>query len=183
MRKVVGMFAAAAMLAPIGLSAAPSGAAVAAVTAGTTCKSMSGTGMFSPTLPKLTSSSKVRSVLNAIGSVASCSGSVNSGSVKFVSTRSAPENCKTLGLPPTLPIKGTETIAWSNGMSSTIAFKLAEIPGNPVTTQALTGTVTGGLFKGLSQKSKLMYTPAGGGCTSTGLSRITYSSTASMTIK
>jgi hypothetical protein len=181
MRKVVGMFFAVAMLAPIGISAAPSAAAT--VTAGTTCKSMSGTGMFSPTLPKLNSSAKVRSVLNATGSVASCSGSVNSGSVKFVSTRSAPENCKTLGVPPTVPIKGTETITWNNGMSSTIAFKLAEIPGTPVVNQALTGSVTGGLFKGRSQKGKLVYAPLGGGCIGNGLSKITYSSTASMTIK
>jgi len=179
MRKIVGIVFAVVMLTPIGAA----GAAPAAVVSGTICKSMAGTGMFSPTLPKLGSSAKVRSVLNAIGSVTSCSGSVTGGSVKFVSVRSAPENCKTLGLPPTAPIKGTETIAWSNAAVSTIAFKLTEIPGNPVTTQALTGTVTGGLFKGLHEKTKLAYAPLGGGCTSTGLSRITYTSTASITIK
>ena len=123
-------------------------------------------------------------MLNATGSLSGCSGSVSGGgSVKFVSARSAPENCKTLGIPPTAAIKGTETISWSNGMSSTIAFKLTEIPGNPVTVQALTGTVSSGLFKGLHQKGKLQYAPLGGGCTSTGLSKISYSSTASMVIK
>ena len=66
--------------------------------------------------------------------------------------------------------------------TSTIAFKLSEIPGNPVTTQALTGTVTGGLFKGPHQKGKFMYTALGGGCTSTGLSRISFTSS-SITIK
>src|ERR1700674_5185449 len=173
MRRVAGIVFAVVMLTPVG-------AARAAAGGGTICKSMAGTGMFSPTLPKLTSAAKVRSVLNATGSISGCTGSVSGGSVKFVSARSAPENCKTLGLPPTAPIKGTEMIAWSNGMLSTIAFKLTEIPGNPVTTQALTGTVTGGLFKGLHEKSKLTYAPLGvGGCTSTGLSRITYTSTAS----
>jgi hypothetical protein len=179
MRKTVGFLFVVAMLAPVGaVSATPVGAA-----GGTTCKSMSGTGMFSPTLPKLTSSSKVKSVLKANGSLSGCSGSVSGGSVKFVSVKSAPENCKTLGVPPTAPIKGTETISWSNGSTSTIAFKLAEIPGNPVTTQALTGSVTGGLFKGSQQKGKLMYAPLGGGCTSTGLARISFISTVSMQIK
>jgi len=181
MRKFVGIVIALVMLTPIGTAGA---VGAAATSSGTICKSMAGTGMFSPTLPKLTSSAKVRSVLNATGSVSGCTGTVTDGSVKFVSARSGPENCKTLGLPPVAPIKGTETIAWSNGMVSTIAFKLMEIPGNPVTTQALTGTVTGGLFKGLHEKTKLMYAPAtGGGCTSTGLSKITYTSTASITIK
>lgn len=181
MRKIVGTFFVIAMLLPLGvLSAAPAGAAT-----GTTCKSFSGTGMFSPTVPKLTSTTKVKTVLRASGPVSGCSGSVSGGTIKFVSSLSAAENCKTLGVPPTAPIKGTETITWNDGSSSTIAFKLAEIPGNPVTTQALTGTVTGGVFKGLHQKGKLSYAalPLGQGCASTGLSRISYTSTASMSIK
>jgi hypothetical protein len=180
MRKSVGIFFFVfVLLAPVGvLSAAPAGAA-----SGTTCKSMGGSGMFSPTLPRLGSSAKVKSVLNATGSISGCTGSVSSGSVRFVSARSGAENCKTLGVPPTAPIKGTEVITWNSGATSTIAFKFADVAASPVTTQALTGTVTAGLFKGLHQKGKLMYSPVGGGCTSIGLSRISYSSAAAMTIK
>jgi hypothetical protein len=179
MRKAVGIFFAVAMAVPIGvIGMAPAGAAAA----GTVCKSFSGTASFVPTLPKLGSGSKVKSVLTGTGSISSCSGTVSSGSVKFVSSKSAGENCQTLGTPPTAAIKATELITWNTGATSTIAMKLSEVPGNPVTTQAITGTVTAGVFKGAHEKGKLMYTAPSGGCTDTGLSKISFQSS-SITIK
>jgi hypothetical protein len=180
MRKFVGIFFAIAIAAPIGvIAAAPAGAAAA----GTTCKSFSGTASFNPTLPKLGSPSKVKSVLTGTGSIGSCSGTVSGGGVRFVSAKSVGENCTNLGTPPTAAIKATEVISWSNGKTSTIAIKLAEIPGNPVTTQAITGTVTVGAFKGLHEKGKLMYSVLNGGCTSSGLSRISFQASGSITIR
>jgi hypothetical protein len=179
MRKIVGIFFAIAMVATLGaIAAAPAGAAAA----GTVCKSFAGTASFNPTLPKLGSGSKVKSVLTGTGSISSCSGSVSSGSVKFVSSKSAGENCKTLGTPPTAAIKATEVISWNTGATSTIAIKLSEVPGNPVTTQAITGTVTGGAFSGAHERGKLIYAAVNGGCVSTGLSKISFQSS-SITIK
>ena len=100
-----------------------------------------------------------------------------------MSSKSAPENCGTLGTAPTPTIKGTETITWNNGKTSKIAFTLNEISGNPVTTQALSGTVTSGAFKGMRQKGTLMYAPLNGGCVSKGLSKIGYKSAGPMVIK
>jgi len=179
MRKIVGIFFAVAMVAPIGaIGAAPAGAAAA----GTVCKSFAGTASFNPTLPKLGSGSKVKAVLTGTGSISSCSGTVSSGSVKFVSAKSAAENCKTLGTPPTAAIKATEVITWNTGKTSTIAIKLSEVQGNPVTTQAITGTVTGGVFKGAHENGKMMYTALNGGCVDSGLSKISFQSS-SITIK
>ncbi len=181
MRKIVGIFFALVMAAPIGvIAAAPAGAAAA----GTTCKSFAGTASFNPTIPKLGSGSKVKSVLSGTGSLSGCSGTVSGGSVKFVSAKSAAENCQTLGTPPTAAIKATEVIAWSNGKTSTVAIKLAEIPGNPVTTQAVTGTVTAGAFKGLHEKARLMYSALNaGGCVGSGLSKISFQTSGSVTFK
>ena len=180
MRRIVGIFFIVAMAAPMGaIAAAPAGAA----TAGTTCKSFSGTGSFAPTLPKLGTSAKVKSVLTATGSIASCSGSVTDGSFKFVSSKSAGENCKSLATPPTAAIKATEVITWSSGKTSTISIKLAEVPLTPVTTQAMTGTVTSGLFQGLHLKGKVMYAALNGGCTSTGLSKISLQASGPIVIR
>jgi hypothetical protein len=169
MRKIVGIFFIVVMASPIGaITAAPAGAA----TAGTTCKSYSGTGSFAPTLPKLGSSAKVKSVLTATGSIGSCSGSVSGGTFKFVSAKSAGENCTTLGTAPAVAIKGTQVITWSTGKTSTISIKLSEVPLTPVTTRSMTGTVTAGLFQGLHLKGKVMYAVLNGGCVSSGLSKI-----------
>ena len=179
MRKFVGIFFVIAIAAPLGvIAAAPAGAAAA----GTTCKSFGGTASFNPTLPKLGSGTKVKSVLSGTGTIGSCSGTVSGGSVKFVSAKSASENCTTLGTAPTASIKATEVITWNTGKTSTIAIKLSEIPGNPVTTQALTGSVTAGEFKGLHERGKLMYSVLGG-CISSGLSKISFQASGSITIK
>jgi hypothetical protein len=181
MRKFLGALLATSMLLPVGLVGVPPAGAAAS---GTTCKSFSGIGVFSATLPKLGSNGKVRAVLTATGPVSGCGGGgVTSGSARFVSTKSAPENCGTLATAPTPAIKGTETITWSGGKVSKIAFALNEISGNPVTTQALSGTVTSGPFKGMRQKGLLMYAPLNGGCTTKGLSKISYKSSGSMVIK
>ena len=181
MRRVVGVFFALVMVAPFGvIAAAP---ASAATVTGTVCKSFSGTASFAPTLPKLGSSSKVKAVLTGIGSIGSCSGAVSGGSVKFVSSKSAGENCKTLGTPPSAAIKATEVITWNTGLTSTIAMRLSEVPATPVTTQAITGTVTAGVFQGAHEKGKLTYTALNGGCVSSGLSKISFQSLGSITLK
>jgi len=181
MRKIVGICFAIVVFAELPLAvglAAPAGAA-----AGTVCKSFSGTATFTPALPKLGSGSKVRSVLSGTGSIGSCTGSVSGGTVRFVSSASAPENCKIIATAPTAAIKATETISWAGAGSSTINIKFTEVPGNPVTTQSIAGTVSAGVFKGAHEKGKVMYTPLNGGCTSTGLSRIAFQASGPITIK
>ena len=180
MRKVLGVFLAVAMLAPIGvIGAAPAGAAAS----GTTCKSFGGTGSFTPSLPKLGTTGKVKAVLTASGSMSGCSGTVSSGSFKFVSSKSAAENCKTLATAPTPTIKATGVITWNTKATSTFAIKITEVPMSPLTNQVIAGTITAGLFAGRSLKGKLAYAPLNGGCTTTGLAQISFQATGPITIK
>jgi hypothetical protein len=170
MRKVGGVLLAVAMLLPAALMTAPAGAA-----GGTTCKSGTASGAFAPALPPLTSKAKVKDVITATGALKTCTGSVKAASFKFVSTKSTGSNCSTLLTYTTTKsglISGTLTITWNTKATSTVALTFNDVKGK-ATTNAPSGKVTAGLFKGSSFKTTFTYkaVPATG-CVSTPLSKV-----------
>lgn len=163
------LLAAATML-PIGLIASPAGAAVK-----TSCKSASGSATFTPALPKLNSTSKVKPTIKIVGGkLAGCTGGGVTGgtlgaTIKFANAA----NCSSLLAGAPTGAKGTETITWSNKQTSTVTLTLTAVKGQPTQTKT-TGVVTAGLFKGAKQTGTLNYTPVGGGCTTANLSKVTF---------
>ena len=169
MRKVAGTLFAVALALPIGLAASPAGAA-----AGTTCKTSAGEATFSPPLPKIGSTTLVKTVLTATGTLSGCvGGGVTGGQVRTVSAKSSGSNCSTQVANKTIS-KATETIVWNTKQTSTIAITLSPVKGKPSTNKAVSGTVTSGLFKGLHQTGLTVFTPATGSCTTTTLASVTY---------
>ncbi len=170
MRSRAGLLFAALLVFAPGVIAGPADA-----TGGTTCQAIKGNATFKPALPKLGASNKVLSSVSvANGTITGCTGGgVTSGSVRLNSKFSKPGNCATLATAgSTNPTKGTETIAWNIGKSSTIAVTLTGVNGQP--TQAkVTGTVTAGLFKGSKQSGTVGYMVPKGGCTAKALSTVT----------
>lgn len=168
MRKIAGILVAAAMVAPVGV-ASRAGAA-----GGTTCQSIKGNATFKPALPKLGVSTKVRASVSVTnGKFGSCvGGGVTSGTVKLSSKFAKPGNCATLATAGSSnQAKGTETITWNTGKTSTVAIALTGVNGQP--TQAkVSGTVTAGLFKGSKQSGTVAYVVPKGGCTSKALSTV-----------
>jgi hypothetical protein len=164
------MLLAAATMLPVGLFAGPAGAAVK-----TSCKTATGSATFTPALPKIGSTTKVKPTINVAGAkLAGCTGGGVTGgtlaaTVKFANAA----NCSSLLAGSPTGTKGTETIIWSNKQTSTISLTLTAVKGKPTQTNAI-GVVTAGLFKGAKQAGTLNYTPVGGGCTSANLSKVTF---------
>jgi len=155
---------------PIGLIASPAGAAVK-----TTCKTASGSATFTPALPKVGSTAKVKSTIKIAGAkVAGCKGGgVTSAKLAATVKFANASNCDSLLAGKPTGAKGTETITWSNNKTSTVSIALAGFAGKPTQTK-VTGTVTSGQFKGAKQSGTLAYTPLNGGCTSAGLSKVSF---------
>ena len=168
-RNAVLLLAATTML-PIGLIASPAGAAVK-----TSCKSATGSATFTPALPKIGSTAKVKPTIKIVGAkLAGCTGGgVTGGTLSSVVKFATAANCSSLLAGSPTGTKGTETITWSNKKTSTITLTLTAVKGKPTQTKA-TGVVTAGLFKGAKQAGTLNYTPVGGGCTSANLSKVTF---------
>jgi hypothetical protein len=177
-RKVAGFVVAAAMVLPIGLISSPAGAAGA-----TTCKTASGTATFSPALPKIGSATKVKPTVTIRGAkVGNCTGGVKSATLNAALKFSVANNCSTLLAGATTGTKGTETLAWNTTKTSTVALTLVGVKGHVTQTKA-TGLVTAGLFKGSKQSGSLNYTLPKGACTSTGLSKVTFTQIAPIVIQ
>ncbi len=179
MRKFVGLFAAAALLVPAAIIVSqPAGAA-----GGTSCKTGKGSATFTPPLPKLGDTKKVKDVLKSKGTLAGCSGAVKSATITGVSPKSTGSNCTTIANPAGKPTKVTLTVKWNKGAASTVAGQLAIIKGKPVTNQAFTGKVTKGQFVGLKVAGKITYKIPTGQCVSKPLSNVTYTDQGAFTIK
>jgi hypothetical protein len=159
-----------AMLPLVVVGATPAGAAAA-----TTCKSGTGTANFNPTLPKRGSAATVRPVLTTAGKLGGCSGGgVTGATTRFTSVRAQTGmNCSTLETYNTAVITGTETIRWNNNATSTVSLALHKVKGKP-TEASLTGTVTGGLFKGTHEAGLLGFSFPAGACSTKGLGSFTY---------
>ena len=180
MRKLAGIVMAAALALPAAmLLSQPAGAA-----GGTSCAKGSGSATFSPPLPDLTKTTKVKDVLKSTGTVSACTGAVKSGAITGVSPKSTGSNCKTLATPTKTATKVTLTVKWNAGPASTIAAQLKQIPKVPVTTQAVTGTVTAGQFKGKHMSGKFTYTLPAKACSKGHpLAKVTYKDVGAVVIK
>ena len=167
-RNAALLLAAATMLL-VGLIASPASAAVKA-----SCKSATGSATFSPALPKVGSTAKVKPTIKIVGAkLAGCTGGVTGGTLAATVKFANAANCSSLLAGAPTGTKGTETITWSNKKTSTITLTLTAVKGQPTQTKAA-GVVTAGLFKGAKQAVTLNYTPVGGGCTSANLSKVTF---------
>jgi WhiB family redox-sensing transcriptional regulator len=170
------LLAAATML-PIATFATPAGAATK-----TTCKTASGSAAFTPALPKVGSTSKVKSTIKIVGAkLSGCKGGGVTGAklsatVKFAKAA----NCDSLLAGRPTGAKGTETITWSNKKTSTVSITLASVTGKPTQTK-VTGVVTAGQFKGAKQSGTLNYTPLNGGCTSANLAKVNFAQVSQLT--
>ena len=163
------MLLAAATMLPVGVLASPAGAAVK-----TTCKSASGSATFTPALPKVGSTAKVKPTIKIAGGKLTCTGGgVTGGTLAATIKFANAANCSSLLAGAPTGAKGTEIITWSNKQTSTVTLTLAAVTGKPTQTKA-TGVVTAGLFKGAKQAGTLNYTPLNGGCTSANLAKVTF---------
>lgn len=172
MRKFAGVCLAAAMLLPVGLiAAAPAGAAAPK----TTCKTASGTATFSPALPKVGSTAKVKPTITVTGKLSGCTGGgVKSATISAVLKQANAGNCTTLLAGATANITGSETLKWNNKKTSTVKpLKLTGVTGHATQTTA-TGPVSAGLFLKAKQTGTLSFTPLNGGCTTAGLAKVSF---------
>jgi hypothetical protein len=133
--------------------AAPSGGA----TSGESCKHVSGAALFQPPLPIATSNARVALKITAHGmKVYTCTGPGGAlATVAFTVKGPATTNCRALSIAGLGTTTGTGVIRWAKGKPSTIAVKLAapRESFSPV----VTGTVTGGQFKGLKVSATLNF--------------------------
>ena len=139
-------------------------ASAAGASGGTTCQSFSGNAKVSPGLPVVGSRVRVTPTFSIKGAkLSGCHGVVTGGTasakLKFVSS----SNCLVLVTHSTANIvsraKGTLTITWNNGRTSTLSFSLSfgAVKDKP-TLAATDGTVTSGLFKGMKGSGTVLWT-------------------------
>jgi hypothetical protein len=173
MRRTVGVLSAAALMLPVGvITASPASSAAKTPV----CAIAKGTATFKPPLPK-ESTKKVKSKLNAKGTIGKCvGGGVKSGAVTFTQT-STPEagNCATLAevKPGDKPTVGKLIIKWNNGKTSTAAkFTIKQT--KSVVDATTTGKITAGLFKGKVIKGTTTYKLPAGACSTKNLAKVTY---------
>ena len=143
MRKVAGVLFAAAMLLPVGLMAAPAGAA-----GGTTCKPPSGTVKISPGLGKTL---KVQSIAINLPVSGCVGGGVKSGVFKGT-IKTTPTDIAKFAAPGP-PLKFTATITWNTGKTSTLAATSSTKVAKGVINSTVGGKISKGLFVGLTFKS------------------------------
>jgi hypothetical protein len=158
MRKVGGVLLAVAMVLPLAVMAAPSGAAGA----GMSCTKLTGTVTFKPPLPKLGSTKKVTTTFSVKGGkLTGCTGPGGAtGTVTLSAKTKTPGNCSTLANGSTN--SGTETIKWAKGAASTLTVKL--ISPKASTNATVSGSVSKGQFKGKKTTASAGYTLPAGAC-------------------
>ena len=161
MRKLKMVVLAAAILVPLGSFTSPAGAV-----SGTNCNVFGGGITFAPALPPLGNHAKVVSTITGHKlALEGCKGSSGTfGNVSFAVKTTTKINCTTFG-GGGFVAKGTATINWAKGTSSTIALTL--------TTPRLTnnaninGKVTAGQFTGLTLTGSPQYAFTPSACAKT----------------
>jgi hypothetical protein len=176
MRKAAGLLCALSLLVPMGMMAASSAGAAASAT--TQCKTLSGKQTYTPALPVITSSATVNSTVASTSKLGGCvGGGVTSGTATAKSSLKA-YNCKQFAANLGKPTKGTATIKWSNGKTSTVATTLTSKskPGTSPVIAVLVSKFTAGLFVGHSSTVTLKATGNAGKntCITAGLSFFTF---------
>jgi hypothetical protein len=180
MRKFAGVLLAAAMMLPVGLMASPAGAAAATPT----CKTVTGQATFSPALPALKSTATSKPTITIKGAkLSGCAGGgVTGGTVGATLKFGIANNCSTLLKGASTKTTGTVTIAWNTKATSTAKVTLVGITGKP-TQQTVSGPITTGLFKGKKLSVLTVYTLLKGGCTTAGLSLVSFKNLGALTVK
>jgi hypothetical protein len=177
MRKALGLLLATSLLLPIGAIAfSPAGAA----TATTNCKALSGKQTYSPTLPKLTGAKNPPTVKSTVTTSSKLTGCVGGGVTSATATSKTTYvgNCNTFVAGYGKPTKGTSTIKWNTGATSTVATTLTAItkPGVSPALAKLVSKFTKGLFVGHTSTVTIKATAVGGAkaCVSQGLSGFSF---------
>jgi len=140
MRKVVGVFLAAACSSPIALLAPRADAAAFAQ-----CAITAGSISFSPPLPMFGDPTTVVPAITGTETFSGCVGlaGVTSGTANFTGAPQSPQNCNTDFPNDYGPnVAGTTVITWDNGKTTTLGGRFFSYPN--------TDAVTAGLFPGAS---------------------------------
>jgi len=160
MRKVAGVLVVAAMLLPLGLTAAPAGAA-----SGTSCAVQTGTASIKPGItPKATNVT-----ITVKETLSKCVGGGVTGGTETASILSKAATCAGLGKNGTKtgPIVGT--ITWNTKKTSAVSINTVS-DGLKATA---TGTVKSGLFAGQKISTTIQYSLSKGNCVVTPLTALT----------
>jgi hypothetical protein len=166
MRKALGLFFAASLLASVGVwVASPVGAAAK----GPTCKAFSATETTSPGLPIVTSTKKVNATVKVVGKLTGCSGGGVTGA-SISQTYKYNGNCATLITGKggkTTPAKPVTTFTWSNHKTSTANTTTTTLtkPGVTPAKLKLVTKITAGQFAGTSATGTVTLTSPAGACT------------------
>jgi hypothetical protein len=139
---------------------------------------------FTPALPKVGSTAKVKPTITIKGAkLSGCKGGgVTSGTFAATLKFSVASNCQTLLKGAETGTKGTETITWNTKKTSTVALALKGVKGK-VTQTTATGPVAKGLFAKAKQSGTLNYTLPKGACGTAGLSKVTFKNVTPIVIK
>ena len=181
MRKVAGILLAAAMTLPVGLIATHAGAAAATPT----CKTLAGTATFSPAIPKIGATTKVKPTITIKGAkLAGCAGGgVTGGTVGASLKFGLAANCASLLKGDSTKTAGTVSIVWNTKASSTVAkATLVGVTGHP-TQSTVSGVISAGLFKGKKVSVVTNYKLPTGGCTAAPLAKVTFTALKPLTVK
>jgi hypothetical protein len=174
MRKAAGLLCALTLLIPVGIVA--TGSAGAATTT-TQCKTLTGKQTYSPSLPKLGASNKVTSTVSSTSKIGGCvGGGVTSGTATAKSKYVG--NCTTFAAGLGKPTKGTASIKWSNGKTTSVQTTLTSKskPGTSPVIAVLVSKFVSGQFAGHTSTVTLKATGNGGKntCISTPLAFFTF---------
>ena len=172
MRKFAGVLCAAAIMVPAGLFATHAGAAAATPT----CKALAGTATFSPAVPKIGSTVKVKTTVGIKGAkLSGCTGGgVTGGTVNATLKFGVAANCASLLKGDSTKTTGVVTIIWNTKAISTVAkATLVGITGKP-TQQTVSGPISAGLFVGKKVSVVTSYVIPKGGCTSAALTKVPF---------
>jgi hypothetical protein len=154
-KKFLGVAAALALMAPVGvLAASPASAA-----GGTSCSKQTGNATIKPGL----GTTKKDQTITATTSISGCTGAVKSGT-GTATIKVKKGDCGGLAKTgTTMPI--SETIKWNKGPTS--KFTGTSKTGPKVGQATITGKITSGQFNGLKVSTIIAFTPApgGGSCT------------------
>jgi hypothetical protein len=181
MRKVAGVLVAAAMMLPVGLVATHAGAAAATPT----CKTLAGTATFSPAVPKVGSTTKVKTTVGIkAAKLGGCTGGgVTGGTVNATLKFGLAANCSSLLKGDSTNTTGTVSIVWNTKATSTVAkATLVGVTGHP-TQSTVSGPISAGLFKGKKVSVVTNYKLPTGGCTSADLAKVTFTALKPLTVK
>ncbi len=181
MRKALGLLFAVSLLVPVGVIA--TGSADAAVnTKLPKCKSLTGIQTFTPGLPKLGLTTKVKPVTKTTLTITGCTGApgitkgTSSSSVKATKATNCTDLVKNSGKPGAAT-KGI--IKWSNGQTSTTSNVLtvtSKAGVSPIIAK-LVSKYTAGLGKGKTSTTIVKATPNAGFCTTKPFTKSTFKST------